>query len=275
MENKKNLIISILSGIMAVLLIVAFILGLINQSKSGDSKIMKDFESAFNSKKRTVIYYASSECGYCELQTPILETLAEDYDIKYLDIDITKLSSNQKKEITDKLNIEGSTPTTIVVENGEVVDTKVGYTEGKEYVKFFIGAGILPKDAVYSKEQYINTIDFNEYNNLISEGLHVIVIGQTGCSHCTAIKPALNSVGKDYKVTINYLNLTDLTEDENSEFFDSLKEIEYNDPAFLEDGSFGTPLTLVVEDGKVKSYLSGEKTPSQLVREFKKQGLID
>ena len=275
MDNKKNIMITTLSGIMAVLLIAVFIIGIMSQSKSGDSKTMKEFESAFNSKSRKVIYYASSKCGYCELQTPILETLAEDYDIKYVDIDITKLSKEQKKKIDSKLNIEGSTPTTVVVENGEVVDTKVGYTEGKEYVKFFVDAGILPKDAVYSKEQYINTIDFDEYNDLISEGLHVIVIGQTGCSHCTAIKPALNSVGKDYKVKINYLNLTDLTEDESSTFFESLKEIEYNDPAFLEDGSFGTPLTLIVEDGKVKSYLSGEKTPSQLVREFKKQGLID
>ena len=79
----------------------------------------------------------------------------------------------------------------------------------------------------------------------------------------------------NYKIKINYLNLTNIEEDDQSKFFDSLKTIEYNDPDFLEDGSFGTPLTLIVENGKVKSYLSGEKTISQLVREFKKQGLID
>ena len=275
MEDKKNLIVGILSGIAGVLLLVLFVFTMINQNKTDGKAIMNDFKQAFNSKERKVIYYASSECSYCKLQTPVLETIAEDYDMDYLYIDVTKLSEEQKDEITEKLEIESSTPTTVIVENGEVIDTKVGYTEGNEYVQFFIDGGVLPKDAVYSKEQYITSIDFDEYKNLISEGLHVIVIGQTGCSHCTAIKPALNSVGKDYKIKINYLNLTNIEEDDQSKFFDSLKTIEYNDPDFLEDGSFGTPLTLIVENGKVKSYLSGEKTISQLVREFKKQGLID
>ena len=107
MYSKKNIMITGLLGSMAVLLIAAFIIGIMNQSKSGDSKTMKEFESAFNSKRRKFIYYASSKCGYCELQTPILETLAEDYDIKYVDIDITKLSKEQKKKIDSKLNIEG------------------------------------------------------------------------------------------------------------------------------------------------------------------------
>lgn len=273
MKDRKTLIITILSGIAAVLLIVLFIFTVMKQGQN--TKIMAEFEKTFNSKERTVIYYASSQCGYCELETPILETIADDYDMKYLYIDSIKLNKGQREKILDKLEIEQSTPTTVVVEKGKVIDTQVGYVAGKEYVEFFVKAGVLPKDAVYSKEQYITFIDYDEYSKLITDGLHVIVIGQTGCSHCTAIKPALNSVAKEHKVTINYLNLTDMDEDTQSEFFDSLRDIEYNDPDFLEDGSFGTPLTLIVEDGKVKSYLSGEKTTSQLVREFKKQGLID
>ena len=47
-----------------------------------------------------------------------------------------------------------------------------------------------------------------------------------------------------------------------------------NDPDFVEDGSFGTPLTLIIEDGKVVDYISGSRTKSQLVRDFKKAGLI-
>lgn len=274
MKDKKTLILTILSGIMAVLLIVLFILTLINQSGNESKKIMGDFNRIFNSKERSVIYYASSKCSYCELETPILETIAEDYDMEYLYIDSIKLNKTDRDEILEKLSIEQSTPTTVVVENGKVIDTQVGYVAGKEYVEFFKGAGMLPKDAVYSKEQYINFIDYSDYESLISEGTNVIVIGQTGCSHCTAIKPALNSVAKEYNVTINYLNLTDMEQEEQENFFSSLKDIEYNDPNFLEDGSFGTPLTLIVSDGKVKGYLSGEKTTSQLARELKKYGII-
>lgn len=274
MEDKKTLTITILSGIMAVLLISFFIITVIMQSKDGNSKIMNDFEKVFNSKERSVIYYASSQCSYCELETPILETIAEDYDMEYLYIDSIKLSKSQREEILKKLNIEQSTPTTVIVEKGKVIDTQVGYAAGKEYVDFFKESGMLPKDAVYSKEQYINFIDYEDYKKMISEGTNIIVIGQTGCSHCTAIKPALNAVAKEYNITINYLNLTDMDQDIQTEFFDSLKDIEYNDPDFLEDGSFGTPLTLIISDGKVKGYISGERTTSQLAKDLKKYGII-
>ena len=274
MEDKKTLTITILSGIMAVLLISFFIITVIIQSKDGNSKIMNDFEKVFNSKERSVIYYASSQCSYCELETPILETIAEDYDMEYLYIDSIKLSKSQREEILKKLNIEQSTPTTVIVEKGKVIDTQVGYAAGKEYVDFFKESGMLPKDAVYSKEQYINFIDYEDYKKMISEGTNIIVIGQTGCSHCTAIKPALNAVAKEYNITINYLNLTDMDQDIQTEFFDSLKDIEYNDPDFLEDGSFGTPLTLIISDGKVKGYISGERTTSQLAKDLKKYGII-
>lgn len=275
MKDKKTIIMVALSGIVAVLLIVGFIFTVIQQGNSDGAKIMRDFEKSFNSKEKTVIYYASSECGYCELETPILETIADDYDMEYLYIDSTKLSKEQREEILKKLEIEQSTPTTVVVEKGKVVDTQVGYVAGKEYVEFFIGAGILPNDAVYSKEQYITFIEFSDYEELITSGQHVVVVGQTGCSHCTAIKPALNSVAKDYNITINYLNLTDMDEEIQNRFFDSLKEIGYDDQDFLESGSFGTPLTLIIKNGEVTGYISGERTTSQLVREFKKQGLIN
>ena len=192
----------------------------------------------------------------------------------YLYIDSIKLTKKQREEILDKLEIEQSTHTTVIVEKGKVIDTQVGYVGGKEYVEFFKENGMIPEDAVYSKEQYITNIDYSEFEKLLSEGAHVVVIGQTGCSHCTAIKPALNSVSKDYKITVNYLNLTEMDSETQSSFSDKLREIEYNDPDFLEDGSYGTPLTLIIKDGKVVSYLSGERTTSQLAREFKKQGLI-
>ena len=274
MKDKKTLTIVVLSGIMAVLLIVSFIFTVIKQGTGEGTKIMSDFEKYFNSKERTVIYYASSQCAYCELETPILETIAEDYDMDYLDIDSTKLTKEQREEILEKLEIEQSTPTTVIVEKGKIIDTQVGYVDGKKYVEFFKESGVIPKDAVYSKEQYITDIDYSKFEELLSEGTHVVVIGQTGCSHCTAIKPALNTVAKEYKVTVNYLNITDMDSETQNSFLEKLREIEYNDPEFLEDGSYGTPLTLVIRDGKVISYLSGEKTTSQLAREFKKQGLI-
>jgi hypothetical protein len=66
-----------------------------------------------------------------------------------------------------------------------------------------------------------------------------------------------------------------MTQEISEKFFKSLEDIGYDDPKFIEDGSFGTPLTLIVKDGKVTKYISGSKTISQLVREFTKAGLIE
>lgn len=278
-EKKKTIFLTVVLGIVCLILIGVFVIDNLKQKgtivDAEIKEIMNEFDKYFNSEERTIIYYASPSCSYCTLQTPILETIAEDYDMDYYYLDSSKLGAKQRKEILEKLEIEHATPTTIVVENGKVINTAVGYTQGSDYVQFFKDSEILPEDAVYSAEQYITYVDYSEYKELISNNdTNIIVVGQTSCSHCIAFKPALNSVGEDYNLTINYLNLTDLSEDESNSFFDSLTAIEYNDEDFLEDGSFGTPLTLIVKNGKVKSYISGERTISQLVRELKKQGLI-
>lgn len=280
MEKKKSIIITLSLAGAAIILLLCFAIfelkqyGIISSKESNE--LMKKFNEYFNSEERMIIYYSSSNCVHCEQQTPILETVAEDYDLDYLQIDSSLLSVKHKNKILENLDMEHATPTTIIVENGEVIAKKVGATEGHTFVKFLIENEMLPEDAKYSKEKYLNYVSYEEYEELIeSKDTHIIVVGQTSCGHCIAIKPALNSVGEDYNLTINYLNLTELEEEESDLFFDSLKEIEYNDPDFIEDGSFGTPLTLIVKDGKVDYYISGSKTISQLVREFTKAGIIE
>lgn len=278
-EKKKTIILTVALSVVCLLLIGFFVVDILRENGTivdeETNELMNDFDEYFNSKERTVIYYASSSCSYCEFQTPILETIAEDYDMDYLEIDSSTLGMKQRKEILEKLEIEHATPTTVIVENGEVIDIVEGYTDGKKYVEFFVNNELIPEDAVYSREANLTFIDYSEYEELISKsGVNVIVIGQTTCSHCIAIKPALSSVAGEYDLTINYLNLTEITEEESANFTESLTNIKYNDPDFVESGSFGTPLTLIIEDGKVVDYISGQRTKSQLVREFKKNGLI-
>ena len=278
-EKKKTIILTVVLSVICLALIGFLVVDTLKENgvitSEETNEVMKEFNKQFNSKERKVIFFASSACGYCELQKPILETIAEDYDMEYFEIDAATLGLKQREEIIEKLEIEGKTPTTVIVQNGKVIDVAQGYTEGRLYVDFFASNELLPEDAVYSKEANLTFIDIDEYKDLVEEkGIHVVVIGQTTCSHCIAIKPALNKVAGEYDLTINYLNLTEMSEDEYNDFEESLKEIEYNEPNFVEDGSFGTPLTLIIENGKVKDYISGQRTNSQLVREFKKAGLI-
>lgn len=278
-EKKKMIVYVVLLTLLLIGLIIWFVFAeLKNNNIIGSAEsntIIKEFNKNYNSKDAQIIYYASSTCVYCELQKPILETIAEDYDLEYYSIDSNELSISQRNEVLKKLGIEHATPTIVIVKEGKVLDIQEGYTEGSTLVHFFKDNGILKEDAEYSAEKYITFIDYEEYEEIIEDdGKNIVVIGQTTCSHCIAFKPALNSVAEDYDVTINYLNITQLSSEEYNKFSDSLKKIKYNEPEFVESGKFGTPLTLIIKDGKVINYISGQRTYSQLVRELKKASII-
>ena len=281
MKKEKTKTIIFTSVLVVVALALIGILAVDKFKQNGtivDSEakqIMNDFEKHYKSKEKTVIYYASATCGWCSLQTPILETIAKDYNLDYVYVDISKLGQKQVNEIKEKLNIEEGTPQTIIVENGKVVDIASGFKDAKTYIEFFIKNGLLPSDAVYSKEKNLTFIDYEQYESLIKDkGTNIIVIGQTTCSHCIAIKPALNSIVEEYNLKINYINIDQATQEQRTSFFSTLTTIGYDEESFVKEGKFGTPLTLVLKGGKVKGYITGERSKSQLVKEFIKLGLI-
>lgn len=274
MSKKQSCI--LLIAVCAVVILA--ILGVFVYNIMSGNKTMKQFNKYYNSEERTIIYYARTGCGYCQLQSPILKRLAEVYGLDYLELDSSKLSPKQKEEIINKLGIEDATPMTVVVEKGEVVAIAEGYTTSSSYVDFLIDAGMLKEGSFYSYEDAPNVevIDYDKYEKLIANGeLFVVTVGQTGCSHCTAIKPSLDRVVEKQNLKIYYLNLTDLLNGESSLFYQSLTDMEYSSPSYVENGSFGTPTTFTIENGKIKYYIGGERTYSKLVDEFKKQGLLD
>jgi len=261
----------------SVVAVIALIVGMVVTkdkkvtTKSKDSEEMLDsFYKYMGSDDETIIYYGSSTCSYCSLQTPIMKQIKEDYKIDYLYVDASKLSKDDQKEILKVLDIEGSTPTIAVVKDDDVVDVNVGYMDGKDTVEFLKKNKILEEDATYKPEENLTFIDFNRYKELVSEdALNVIVIGQTTCSHCIAVKPVLSRVAGNNNITINYLNLTEMSQDEQSELIENLKSIGYSDADNL-----GTPLTLITKNNHLEGTIEGENPPSYFTREFKKYGVI-
>ncbi len=261
----------------SVIAVIGLIVGMIvtgdkkvtNKNKNS-GEMLDSFYKYMGKKEETVIYYGSSTCSYCSLQTPIMKQIKEDYKIDYLYIDASKLSEKDKKEILKVLDVEGSTPTIAVVKNDDVVDVNVGYMDGKTTVEFLKKNKILDKEATYKPEENLTFIDFNRYKELVSEDtLNVIVIGQTTCSHCIAVKPVLSRVAGNNNITINYLNLTEMSQDEQSELIENLKSIGYADADNL-----GTPLTLITKNNHLEGSIEGENPPSYFTREFKKYGVI-
>ena len=277
MEKKMFNVQTIAMLAVSAVAVIALIVGMVvtkdkkvTTEGKGSGEILDSFYKYMGSDDETVIYYGSSTCSYCSLQTPIMKQIKEDYKMDYLYVDASKLSNDDQKEILKVLDIEGSTPTIAVVKDDEVIDVNVGYMDGKETVEFLKKNKILDEDATYKPEENLTFIDFNRYKELVNEdSLNVIVIGQTTCSHCIAVKPVLSRVAGNNNITINYLNLTEMSQDEQSELIENLKSIGYSDADNL-----GTPLTLITKNNHLEGTIEGENPPSYFTREFKKYGVI-
>lgn len=270
--NSRNIVLIVV----AVLALVALIIGIVsvtkkdNKTNSESKKIVKKFDETMGSKTKKIIYYGSSTCSYCELQTPIMKQIKKDYKIEYFYIDAKKLSKEDNKYILNELDIEGSTPTIAIVKDNEVIDVNVGYMDGKNTVEFFKQQGILKDDATYKPEENLTFINYSQYKDIVdNKDISVVVIGQTTCSHCISAKPVLSRVAGNNNITINYLNLTEMTDDDQKSLISNLKEMGY-----AEAENLGTPLTLIIENKKVVGFIEGENPPSYFTREFKKYGVI-
>ena len=90
-----------------------------------------------------------------------------------------------------------------------------------------------------------------------------IFVGSLTCPHCTAIKPVINSVVKDLNVTVYYLELSTMTDEENKEYY-SINE-------FLKNNN-SIPLVMAVKNNEVIDSFVGEKD-SKDVEKFLKKNL--
>ena len=93
----------------------------------------------------------------------------------------------------------------------------------------------------------------------------VLVVTQTGCSHCTAYLPVLEEIGEEYRLKFYDINITNLADEEKTEF-NSLVRIS------------GTPTTIFYTDGEEQSTstrLVGEKTKDKIITRLKSEGYIN
>lgn len=110
----------------------------------------------------------------------------------------------------------------------------------------------------------LTVINVSKMKELFSSNdTKIIFIGSLTCPHCTAIKPVINSVVKDLNVTVYYLELSTMTDEENNEYY-SINE-------FLKNNN-SIPLVMAVKNNEVIDSFVGEKD-SKDVEEFLKKNL--
>ena len=257
-ESKKMLII--------VGVVVFSILGIfgfaLTESKASEA-IYNNFEAAFNGTENKLVYLGSSTCGYCQLLNPSLEDMKERYDFDYLYIDVSEISSGYLKKILSQLKLTSlGTPYLAIVSNGEIVDTQNGYSDYDITFEFLKDNKIIGED----QELLLNYIGYDEYDKLLnSDKKNVIVVGQSTCSYCVQAKVTLNDIVEENDITINYLNISYLTEEEGEKFESSLDYFE---------NSWGTPIMIIVQDGKLVDIIEQYVDKDEYVEFLEENGVI-
>lgn len=101
-------------------------------------------------------------------------------------------------------------------------------------------------------------IDFEKYSEMISnKESFVLLMWQTGCSHCESFEPKLIDVIKKYDIKIYSINLANLS------------EVEY---AKVKNKTFinGTPTTIYIKKGTTQANkLIGDKTEENIIQFLK------
>lgn len=264
-ENKK--LFTIL-GIVAAIVVVIIISSIMGTKQ--EAKTMEDIEKMIKSDKKQLIYLGRPTCTYCQQFQPIIEELSDTYQYGYYYINTDDISSTNLSKILELLNIdEGNfgTPTLVVMQKGKQEAIQPGYTDREGLFKFLQENEIISKDAVYEADDAnLNKVDYAQYKEVIaSDEEQVVVFAQTGCSHCESARPALNAIAKEHNLKISYLNITDLSTNDQKDFTNSLD--------ILSEG-FGTPLTVIVKNNKVIDSIEGFESKDTMIDFFKKNNLI-
>lgn len=112
-----------------------------------------------------------------------------------------------------------------------------------------------------------NEISTDDYLNLYNGSeSKLILFSSPACEYCKIATPILENLIYQYKVEINYLNTNSLSD------ADRQKIVESND--YFSSG-FGTPLMLVVKDGKIVDQIDGLVTKDSYIAFFKEYGFME
>lgn len=115
---------------------------------------------------------------------------------------------------------------------------------------------------------FLKSINMTEYVSLFKASeLSFVYIGKDDCVYSQAENEVLKELKEEYKdITINYLNLDKLNEEELSSLYTSYQ-------SFVDNG-IGTPTLLLVSNSEVKMFKRGYTNKESLIELLKENKFI-
>lgn len=81
-------------------------------------------------EKVVVIDFWATWCGPCKMMAPVVEEVAKDYPY----VKVCKVNVDEEPELSNAFKIV-SIPTIVVIKNGEIIDSVVGYRPKEDIEK--------------------------------------------------------------------------------------------------------------------------------------------
>lgn len=98
------------------------------------------------------------------------------------------------------------------------------------------------------------------------EGKHLVLISRTTCQYCKIATPIIENLIYKYNIEINYLNPDNMSDEDTSKLISS-------DDYFSE--GYGTPLLMVVGDGKITDKIEGLVTRDSYIAFLQEYGFME
>lgn len=143
-------------GSIVLVVLIALVIGLVAWLATGEntpkdmstiscenisSELLTDYKTAACSQDINIVYIMRDGCSYCEMMQPIINEVVKENKLNIVTIDIAKLDEAGYNELNSTnmylKNTEWGTPTTLIVQNGKVINALVGYREKDVLVEFF------------------------------------------------------------------------------------------------------------------------------------------
>lgn len=98
------------------------------------------------------------------------------------------------------------------------------------------------------------------------EGSNLVLISRPTCQYCKIATPIIENLIYEYNIEMGYLNPDNMSDEDTSKLISS-------DDYFSE--GYGTPLVMVVGDGKITDKIEGLVTRDSYIAFFKEYGFME
>lgn len=111
-----------------------------------------EYEEKIDSEKPFMVVIVNDGCDYCEMYIPVIEEVVSEYKLPIYKLNLANLTNDEYNKLSNSNSYlkreKWGTPTTLLMQGSQVIDSIGGYTEKDSVVDFLEENVVLVKNVV-------------------------------------------------------------------------------------------------------------------------------